>query len=158
VPTVEEIAYSAGLFDGEGSAYYGLDRRSMNCYGAISIVQTKRAVLDWIAQKWDFGKVSDSRAATKTGHLFQWRAHGTEAVLFLETVRPYLQVRAERVDGWLFIHSLHTGRGQTGRDSNTGRFLPGYDPAKRSAPLSAVLEFRQKSGRRRSRPEMSTVA
>ena len=101
-PTENEIAYTAGLIDGEGSIFW--QRRynkngTVRSYPVVSITNTDRRPLDWVRARWG-GKVyahnSDLRDGRKLA--FHWTLFGSKAEVFLVAVRPYLIIKAERCD------------------------------------------------------------
>jgi hypothetical protein len=81
--SVEVLAYTAGLFDGEGCVTRGgyKDHR----YVLVSISQDSMDVLYWIQAHWG-GNVTNS------GH-GQWKMQGQKAWDFLQEILPYLIVK-----------------------------------------------------------------
>jgi hypothetical protein len=151
--TGDEVAYSAGFFDGEGSAFWWLDPRTGGPTGAVTVTQTQTGVLEWLGLKWGFGSISKSKtSATKGGFVYQWRFHGDNAVEFLTAVRPHLHVKGERVDAWLRIRAMQGSGGRKGHArTRKGTFLAGANnPEQRALVIAAVLEYRQGSGRKRA--------
>lgn len=93
----EELAYMAGLFDGEG--YIGLRRRSDSRHTGrsfrldVAVTSTSRLILDSFAQMG--GSVSEQarRITLLRGwkNRWQWKASGEEAVNILSRLEPFLR-------------------------------------------------------------------
>lgn len=93
----EELAYVAGLFDGEG--YIGLRRRSDSRHTGrsfrldVAVTSTSRLIIDTFAQLG--GSISrQARAITLLRgwkNRWQWRASGEEAVNILCQMEPFLR-------------------------------------------------------------------
>ena len=96
---VEERAYIAGFFDGEGSV--GIYRNGRMFAVSVTFVQKNPAILLWIQEI--FGGVL---VATKPEHSlystemgFQLRYTSKDHVtVILRTLRPYIRVKKEQVD------------------------------------------------------------
>jgi predicted Zn-ribbon and HTH transcriptional regulator len=77
-----EIGYIAGLIDGEGWIYYGVQKKGRwlsPCY-QIGIANTDNKVLHWVMEKVGFGKIRNlgkQRNAVITGKkdMFNWVVH-----------------------------------------------------------------------------------
>ncbi len=94
-----EAAYLAGLWDGEGSIML-LSKRDTIAV-RISIVNTDRAMLDWIVQATGLSIVLRHRDAdTARGHkaTWQWGCNGDAALSVLRQIRPYLITKASHAD------------------------------------------------------------
>jgi hypothetical protein len=108
----EELAYMAGLFDGEG--YIGLRQRPDNPRGKgrttkrsfrldMSVTSTSQLILDSFTQ---FGGAVHEQARALTllrgwKNRWQWKATGDEAVTILRQLEPFL--REKRVLAQLAI-------------------------------------------------------
>jgi hypothetical protein len=80
-----ELAYIAGLFDGEGHLGFQSDRYS------VEIANTNREVMDWLLRLG--GKV---RKSSREPHqdCYHWRVHAQLDVhALLEALRPYLIIK-----------------------------------------------------------------
>ena len=95
-------SYIAGIYDGEGSMYIGLQSRSGRVpthFLEISIANTDKPLLDWV-QSVCGGRVS-KKGTVKNGHTkpgWTWKASSRQAALFLSCLRPYLRVKASQAD------------------------------------------------------------
>ena len=88
-------AYFAGFFDGEGCI--SLVRGGPTI--AVAVVQVDRAPLDLLSSTYG-GKVNLHGKPAKESHqqAYRWQVYGSRARVFLEDVRPYLIVKAEKTD------------------------------------------------------------
>lgn len=93
---VAEAAYTAGLFDGEGSVgLYGFYRGSSNLMLRVTISQSGlrgRTVLRWM-QRLFGGCLSRKEESVSRSSIYLWQAWSDDAMLFLECVLPYLRLK-----------------------------------------------------------------
>ena len=91
----EEIAYIAGLFDGEGSIYISKGKKQY--FLTVSITNTDLYVLEFIKNLLHIGKISKSPDKTMKHHkVYRLRLYSNDAKNFLEIVLPYLRVKTEQ--------------------------------------------------------------
>jgi len=96
-----DIAYAAGLFDGEGHVQVKLTRGRPSL--VATIVGANREMHDWLVRTFGgksyvHGKPGKHRA-TKTS--WAWVLHGAKAAEFLLLIQPYLIEKRRRVDAAL---------------------------------------------------------
>jgi LAGLIDADG-like domain len=95
-------AYIAGLFDGEGSIYIGLQANSRSIplhFLEISITNTDKGVLEWIKEKCG-GRIT-KKAQVKERYrkpIWAWKASSRQAASFLGCIKPYLRIKTEQAD------------------------------------------------------------
>lgn len=95
----EELAYMAGLFDGEGSIYIGKasSHRQQLYSVCLSITNTDKDVLQWAVEHFG-GAVSlkpAERAHYKTRYL--WRAQAIRnTAIVLEQILPFLKIKKQQ--------------------------------------------------------------
>lgn len=95
--TTEDIAYFAGLFDGEGCV--GLYNRSdgNGFASSISITNTNRIPLDELQSKFG-GYVNSKKGIAKNFQLIHnWVIYGKSSVKFLNLILPYLRIKTPQV-------------------------------------------------------------
>jgi len=91
----EEIAYIAGLFDGEGSIY--ITKGKKQYFLTVSITNTDLYVLEFIKNLLYIGKISKSPDKNMKHHkVYRLRLYSNDAKNFLEIVLPYLRVKTEQ--------------------------------------------------------------
>lgn len=114
-----DLAYAAGLIDGEGtiviekathdapwvenSKRQYLRRRKHNgtrYRTHVTITITKRAVCDWMEERFGGHIYVEGRRAANRGHsdVWIWRVTGDNASVFLGLIRPYLVLKGEQAD------------------------------------------------------------
>lgn len=93
-----ELAYIAGLIDGEGCLliYRKLDRRRtphLRC--AVTVSNTSKRVVMWLQDR--LGGTAVTSNDIRAGHLpvFHWRCEGPRMAQLLTVVRPYLVIKPE---------------------------------------------------------------
>lgn len=97
---IEELAYAAGLFDGEGSISLVRQKNNRSHSPQLSIASTDREVLDWLQER--FGGSIVTKQPRHANHLvsYDWRLTDRRALNFLKLIRPYLVIerKIQRVD------------------------------------------------------------
>lgn len=113
--TESELSYIAGFFDGEGSASFVWRRSKKNGkrYGKleVKVAQNQVEVLNWICASFGFGRVYTGKPAAigkkPVSHLVMLCENARR---FLSALRPYLRVKAARVDEVLALDAVHCRR------------------------------------------------
>lgn len=119
IPTETEIAYVAGLFDGEGcvSIYYTTEPRNGKSYHNmhVRIANTDLAVLEWVQERFG-GKIHQNqpggKGGTRPGYVLQWS--NKSIVPFLATILPYLIIKREAAEIGLAFRTLKKNPGRNG--------------------------------------------
>lgn len=119
----EEIAYIAGLFDGEGNVNIFMvftptmqDQKKNPKYElSIAIYNTHKPVIDWLYEI--FGGYVQTKNATKNSSYkkhwkenYSWKLGATQAKDFLEMVLPYLQIKKEQAAIAINFQTLHSDK------------------------------------------------
>jgi hypothetical protein len=88
-PRQAEIAYAAGIWDGEGScaAYLGGGKYRRALVFNVSVWNNDERLLYWLQERFEGGVYLRKNTA------FEWRVNGSKAYNFLKQVYPYLIVR-----------------------------------------------------------------
>lgn len=97
-----DLAYIAGLFDGEGSitgsTVKGMYRSS------FTITNTNREVLDWVADTLKYGKVYVSHDYPPNKVVYYILFYAKESRVVLPLLLPYLKIKKRQVE--LLIQSF----------------------------------------------------
>lgn len=105
--TNEELAYLAGLFDGEGCVSIVHHRRKNRKGGAmyhelyIGIANTYWPVIDWVHKSLGYGTIHKKRAAGMPGarkDIWYWETANRKAEQFLALIRPYLKIKVAQAE------------------------------------------------------------
>ena len=97
------LAYAAGLFDGEGSIFIGKVKTNRNKSGLlfrlhIEMCNTNEPIVKWM-QLYFGGSVYERYADTNTRRtLWSWQLRGTKALEFLKIISPYLRVKKPQAE------------------------------------------------------------
>lgn len=83
----EDLAYLAGLVDGEGTITIGQNRGFLNPY--LNITNTSPQLLKWMKQKVSVGSIYEKNH----GEAWEWRINGYGILPALEQIKPYLVVK-----------------------------------------------------------------
>lgn len=92
-----DLAYIAGLFDGEGCIHWFTVKKIYR-YPSVTISMTTHAGLDLIIELFG-GKLAyriDKRPRNKP--VYRWTVGNRKALNFLETIRPWLREKASQAD------------------------------------------------------------
>lgn len=93
-----DLAYVAGLFDGEGCISVRLrnDKAKRSHKLVISVTNTNREVLGWLHSHFQgtIGKCTSSKT-TRT-QCYQWYIGSRKAQVFLRAILPYLHIKREQ--------------------------------------------------------------
>ena len=99
IPSVEvDLAYMAGILDGEGCIYARAWQRpnGYHTHIVVSVQMSSDAVIKWISDTFG-GEVYTSKIPRgRAQYLYTWRVNGRNVAAFLKAVLPYLQEKKKR--------------------------------------------------------------
>lgn len=140
-----DLAYLAGLLDGEGS--YGIfrDKTGPNTVvwrPKITISMTDEEVIDFVATTWGTTRHKVKRKQYNPNHNEQYVTiiSGKKAIAFSEAIRPYVRLKVRQID-------LFSRFGETYSTSN---------PERDEVRKSIYLLMRQYNNDRRYHPRTRT--
>ncbi len=111
-----ELAYSAGIVDGEGCFQILFSGRSKSLNPSLCVIMTHKETIEWLAAKWGVNISPTRRKTVLDNHKPTWvvRIGGRRALLLSEKMRPYLVTKKSHSDIFLEYAALgwHIG-GQT---------------------------------------------
>lgn len=102
--TTEELAYLAGIFDGEGCVQLNLWKNSVRVKAEIT--NTSRTLIDWILATTKVGAVSTRKASGNRRICYRWCVSCNQAIELLIQIRPWLLIKSAQVDLILEWHKL----------------------------------------------------
>lgn len=97
---MDQIAYTAGLFDGEGCVLLNKQSPRKNgkttpYYLKISIRSTYKPVIEWLRETYG-GSIGASKPYKVTHKpSWEWLLYSNDALRFLQSVRPYLKIKLD---------------------------------------------------------------
>ena len=105
--TSEELAYIAGIVDGEG--YIGIYKHPDNytIYRTIvGVTNTDLKLVDWLHEMLG-GNIYEKPSYGKNHKTqYNWKLNGTHIVDLLKAIRPYLRLKDEQADIILELESM----------------------------------------------------
>lgn len=110
-PTEEQIAYIAGFFDGEGCVHIGGRRRNTSYNLEVSIANTNKDILLWIQSIYGGYIKNVRKAKERHTQCYNWRVVSNQAILFLESIYPFLRIKHNQADGAMAFQSLKSPHG-----------------------------------------------
>lgn len=97
---VEELAYAAGLFDGESSISLVRQRNKRSHSPQVAVASVDYEVVRWFQKR--FGGSIVTKQPRKSNHSvsYDWRLTDRRALNFLKLIRPYLVIerKIRRID------------------------------------------------------------
>ena len=139
--TQSDLAYAAGLFDGEGcvNIYHCKARKNGPLHHVLrtTVAMTDRATIEWLRSKFG-GPIHSTHHYPRHRELWVWALNAKKAGRFLQLIRPYLKTKA--TECWLALEylaqrTLYRG----GRQGGRGR-LPAEELALREGYCLALRE------------------
>ena len=100
------LAYTAGVFDGEGSVVIGVSYqqrprnngvRSKSYRLFVSIENTNAELIQWLKATYGGFIIHTHRSAPRTP-LWAWRLQSNQAMAFLNLIKPYLFIKKAQAD------------------------------------------------------------
>jgi len=104
-----DIAYIAGLFDGEGHVDYAQrwEKRTKGKYKVwrihCEIAMTDKYVLEWIHQVLGFGTLRPKKVPKGKKPQWRWRCSFREALQFAKLIWPHVQVKLHKIEQSCYI-------------------------------------------------------
>tara|TARA_Y100000296_G_C5033572_1_gene186117 strand:- start:23 stop:457 length:435 start_codon:yes stop_codon:yes gene_type:complete len=105
---ISDVAYIAGLFDGEGCVSYKQYNRqrkhNKKPYPTwqirVEIAMTDKAVIEWLHETLGFGWSAEKKYNTKPKYKRQWRwcCGYRDALIFAKLLWPFAQVKLHKLE------------------------------------------------------------
>lgn len=92
---LQDLAYFAGLFDGEGYVIARVSQRQTAV--GLSVTNTNRAVLEWIKQRFGGRIYERSNKNKKHSRIWQWQLTGKKTLPLLKALEPLLKIKGNEV-------------------------------------------------------------
>jgi hypothetical protein len=137
--TETELAYIAGIVDGEGCIMLQkCTARASDAYiyPVVKVANTDFRLMDWLVKKIGAGAVQyRTRSNTGCKDVQHWTIASNQAIQFLKTIRPYLIVKAHQADVALAVWEENaaalelTGRKQFGHGNCVPAWLRNFRTA-----------------------------
>ena len=96
-----DLAYIAGLFDGEGHCRIGRYQATKNgkvYYRAIAnITNTDKSVLEFVQKLYGLGSIQTSDFRPPKKIVYRWVLSHGQARQFLKSIQPYARIKREQI-------------------------------------------------------------
>jgi len=96
-PTVTELAYTAGIVDGEGHIQLAL-RSGVSLVLRVQVTNTKEELIDWLLLKFGGYKYKHPRKLPNHKQAFHWHITENQGAEFLAAIRPYILIKRNQVE------------------------------------------------------------
>ena len=113
MPTREELAYVAGLFDGEGCVNFTVAGKQRYWVIRVMIRNTDRDLIQYLQSMFG-GRIETAKHA-KRPHWkpsYCWRLDWDAAIEFLCAIEPWVRLKSDQILVAKFWYSLRNRRGQ----------------------------------------------
>lgn len=85
-----ELAWAAGLFEGEGTIRINSATKRNLGHLAVSVVNTDRQIVDWFQARWPGSVKAATGLRPRQRPAWVWVIAARQAAVFLEAITPYL--------------------------------------------------------------------
>ena len=103
--TETDIAYIAGLFDGEGTVDYkqrwekkAKGRRYKVWRITVALEMTDQHVLEWLHEVVGFGTLNERKKRPGRKRIWRWRCSFREALVFAKLLWPHAQTKLHKLE------------------------------------------------------------
>ncbi len=97
MPTEAQLAYTAGIIDGEGCIRF--NRQATRLTMRVHVTNTNKALIDWLHRTYGGYVWAERRQYIPNAKpRFAWEVSAQAAYRFLHQVRPFLMLKAEQAD------------------------------------------------------------
>jgi hypothetical protein len=112
-PKKIDLAYTAGLMDGEGSVSLAVQGNTLRI--EVSCSQNTRTALDWLEKIYG-GAVYEYKPKGRNSSIFNWKIYGEKAIEFLLLIRPYMIIKSWNAEQAISIwEAKHLGQDWTSK-------------------------------------------
>lgn len=115
--TEVELAYFAGLIDGEGCFHLHPNKNGSFCC-TLAIGNTDWRMLEWVQQRFGGSVKLEKRNNAKHKPVWRWASHTENLTEITQAVRPYLVAKKDRADLFLAYRATLPPRINTKRSTN----------------------------------------
>jgi len=122
-PSVAELAYVAGFFDGEGCITISTKKNTNYFRLTVQISQTDLSVLEWIASRFGGSVHNHGKQKERCKKTWIWFIGSFQAHEFLRVIRPYLIVKAERADIAMMFRETMCEQGSAPKNRSTPEII-----------------------------------
>lgn len=117
--SIAEMAYIAGIIDGEGSIM--LTRFHKNQFHApcITIASTSLELLEWVKAKSGLGSIKSKKNYNPINHKdsYTYTVRYDEAILLLKEIEPYLVIEQKKLRAQMILNEYKNLTPRNGRYS-----------------------------------------
>lgn len=85
-----ELAWAAGLFEGEGTVLISAPVRHNMCSLVVQVANTDRDIIDFFHDRWAGYRAACKMDLTKHRPAWRWIVTARKAAGFLRQIRPYI--------------------------------------------------------------------
>ena len=104
--TRDDLIYTAGIIDGEGSIGMDKHRHWSTFTPRVSVGNTDPTLIDWLLDTFG-GKVEIAQQNKRWKISFRWELNGYASVPFIKEIRPYLKLKGRQADLILAFWNIH---------------------------------------------------
>ena len=97
--SLSDIAYMAGIFDGEGSVTISAEaKRAKNYYLRATVTNTNEPLMKWIVEHFRGGYIAKTRGILTRKDCYTWTISGKKAQNFLRIIQDFSIVKKPQIN------------------------------------------------------------
>ena len=105
---IENLAYVAGIVDGEGSITITTNAAKRTFCSFIYVSNTDIRLMDWLHATYGGSVYTLPNQGDNHKTAFRWALFGKKAGGFIECIRPYLKIKCEQADIVIAFQNLRS--------------------------------------------------
>jgi len=112
-----DLAYTAGIIDGEGCVYIGKFNKRKNKYPSYQLHVTVNSSDEWLCQflKMGYGGSVHKYLSPRNTKMYLWHIAALKALVFLGIILPYLHIKQPQAEIAIQFQSQLKTVGRRGR-------------------------------------------
>lgn len=113
--TETELAYIAGIVDGEG--YIGFNKRKNGTLSLrITVTNTNLEILEWLESRFGGSVQKHMQPQGNRKESYIWTVAALLACDFLKHIRKYMRIKARQADLAIIFSAIRAERGNVGKE------------------------------------------
>ena len=102
----EQLAYLAGLFDGEGSVgiyEFKKPNKNSNWQFKVEIANTDWRIMQWLLDNVGGIVHENTRSKSHWSKAYSWHVQGKNSEIFCQLIKPYTIIKTNQIDACLYF-------------------------------------------------------
>lgn len=121
---VAELAYTAGIIDGEGCIIIHIQSRTntskVGYQAKVFVGNTSEELIRWLARNYGGKAYFEANKNAKRKDIWRWVITGNKVLTFLELVYPYLRLKKAQAELAINFQKVRRGKGHPFTEDELG--------------------------------------